>query len=333
MTQIVKRALRFFLTAAARAIFLIALLWSAFAIRYSDAADSPARTALAILWFVLIASLLLVPRTRRRAVFYFLIGLLLIGRHWAGMQATNGGPYPPETKTLAVPIIGERSVRVENVRDFRYRTTSDFDVRTVAREYEFAKVRTVDFGFSYWDGLKAVAHTFLSFGFENGEYLTVSVEVRKKLGEDYEMLPGFFNRYALIYVWGTEEDIIGLRTNYRREDVYLYRSVLSPAEAGRLLMDMMTRTRNLSVAPEFYNTLYRNCTTTLLDHINGVLGPKVPWYTRRLSNGLADERAYELGLIRAAGPFSEVKKAARIGDRARAGGVSPGFSARIRTHL
>ena len=65
----------------------------------------------------------------------------------------------------------------------------------------------------------------LSFGFA-GDHVAVSIETRKKKGEAYSSIAGFFKQYELIYVVGDERDLIRVRTNYRRpeEQVYLYRT-------------------------------------------------------------------------------------------------------------
>ena len=112
-------------------------------------------------------------------------------------------------------------------------------------------------------GQDAVAHTFLSFGFSDGRYLSVSVEIRPEVGESYGMLDGFFKQYELIYIWGDERDLVRTRTNYWNEDAYLYRSSLSEDKIQRLFISMLERTNSLYKNPEFYNTLTESCTSSV----------------------------------------------------------------------
>ena len=79
----------------------------------------------------------------------------------------------------------------------------------------------------------AIAHIMLSFGFAGRDYVTISIETRKEVGESYDTIRGFFRQYELIYIVGDERDLIRLRTNYRKnppEDVYLYRTTDSARE-------------------------------------------------------------------------------------------------------
>ena len=52
--------------------------------------------------------------------------------------------------------------------------------------------------------------------------MAVSIETRKERGEEYSAFKGSFKQFELAYVIADERDLIGLRTNHRGEDVYLY---------------------------------------------------------------------------------------------------------------
>ena len=121
-------------------------------------------------------------------------------------------------------IEGDR-VTVHNVRNFAYRTETDFTPAWHDKTYDLRQLEGVDLVATYWMG-PAVAHIFLSFAFAGGDHLAVSIETRKEKGEGYSTVKGFFRQYELYYVVADERDVIGLRTNYRRdppEDVYVYR--------------------------------------------------------------------------------------------------------------
>jgi Domain of unknown function (DUF4105) len=110
---------------------------------------------------------------------------------------------------------------IQNVRNFKYRSESSYAQRWETRTYNLDQVRSVDLFLSFW-GPTQIAHTIASWGFDDGQYLAISIETRKKRGESYSALRGFFRQYELYYVVADERDLVGLRTTYRGEQVYLY---------------------------------------------------------------------------------------------------------------
>ena len=139
---------------------------------------------------------------------------------------------------------------------------------------------------SYW-GSPAIAHTIMSWQFENAPPLAISIETRKRKGQEYSALKGFFKQYEIIYVVADERDVVGLRTNHRGEQVYLYRLKSTPALARALLLDYVDSINGLVEHPQFYNALADNCTTSIRRHRNtwirthlrsiGVSWPTATW--------------------------------------------------------
>jgi hypothetical protein len=170
----------------------------------------------------------------------------------------------------------------------------------------------------------------LSFGFDDGEYLAASVEVRREKGEKYAFLNGIRQKYEIMYVLGDERDLVNLRTNYRKADVYLYRGRATREQVRDLFVDVMKRTNKLAVEPEFYNTFTNNCTTNIVRHINRLAPNRVPYSIHVLLPGLSDRLAYDLGLIDTSVPFEEAKRQAKINYLAEVYRDDPDFSQRIR---
>ena len=90
---------------------------------------------------------------------------------------------------------------------------------------------------SYWAGPE-MAHTIMSFGFEGGEYLAWSIEVRRLKGGEYSPIADLFKSDPLVIIAADERDVVRLRTNIRHEDVQLYRLRASPQKALPLLLNM-----------------------------------------------------------------------------------------------
>ena len=190
-----------------------------------------------------------------------------------------------------------------------------------------ARSTSADLVTSYWAG-DAIAHVFVSFGFRDGRHLAISVETRRERGETYSSLAGFFRHYELIYVVADERDLIGVRTDIRRERVYLYRLQISPDTVRRLFLSYIERTADLAARPEFYNTLTNNCTTSILGRANAV-SPAIAYSWKILASGHAAEYAYELGLLGSQLSFDDLRRRSRVHRPADAA-IGPGFSTEVR---
>jgi len=174
----------------------------------------------------------------------------------------------------------------------------------------------------------------VSFGFGGTDYVAFSIEARNEKSEGYSSLKGFFKQYELIYVVGDERDLIRLRTDYRspREDVYLYRTGLSPREARALFLDYVEKINDLKQRPEFYNTLTTNCTTNVLLHTREIGGPgRYNW--KVLLSGYTAQYAYELGRLDNSMSFEELRQRSYLNPRAHAVGNDADFSRKIREGL
>jgi hypothetical protein len=306
--------------------------WSAGALYYCI---FPARSGYQVLPAALyLAAVILFIVLRKRHLQAFLLSLLgfvLVAAWFNTIQPKAGGIYPPEL-TLPFAEFHKDVVTIHNVRNCAYRTTQDFDLHYETRSYDLKDLRTLDVMVNYW-GMSAIAHTFLSFGFSDGEYLAVSVEIRPEVGKAYSMLRGFFKQYQLIYIWGDERDLVRLRTNTKKEEVYLYRSTLPPDEVRRMFVDMLQTTSSMHENPQFYNTLTHSCTNTLGNHLIAAKILKIPLWKRRFLTGDVDQRLYNEGLLDTSIPFKELRSQAHINSRALKADQDTDFSKKIRTHL
>src|SRR5262249_21904081 len=147
------------------------------------------------------------------------------------------------------------------------------------KTFDLSKLKSVDYILSYWSS-PAICHTILAFGFDGDEYVDISIETRKEKGEQYSAVQGFFRQYELIYIIADERDVLRVRTDFRNEDVYIYRTRISPEHGREMLLDYLKTANQLAEHPQFYNALTTNCTTSILPHIQ-VFDP-----TARLSPSL-----------------------------------------------
>jgi hypothetical protein len=227
-------------------------------------------------------------------------------------------------------IDGDR-VYIAGVRNFEYRSLTDFTVRYEEREVQLSHLTGLDFFVSYWsEGL--VGHTFLSFIFDNAPPLSISIETRPEVGEGFNPVASLFKQFELIYVVGDERDLVRVRTNYRKETVYLYRLNSPPDDVRRLLMVYLKRINELADRPEFYHLLSNSCTINIIRYMNAA-GRAGRFDIRHLLNGMIDSYLYHSGRVDTTLPFDELRRRSRINEAALAADDAPDFSARIRASL
>jgi len=324
-------------------VFLLSLLlvgmtgWGVLAIYYSDLESSALRVAIAGIFGLLglIGSIGLASRRwRRRVLIVFTVLFVILVAWWNTIKASNDRSWQPEVAVLPYATIEGDRVTVHNIRNFDYRSETDFTPAYYNKTFDLRQLDSVDLIAVYWMGPE-IAHTFLSFGFGGKDHLAVSIETRKEQGEGYSTIKGFFRQYELYYVVADERDVIRVRTNYRKdppEDVYLFH-LHGPSENGRrLFLEYMREINSLKEQPEFYNTLTTNCTTTIW--LNARVNPgHVPFSWKVLLSGHVPEYLYEAGVLDTRLPFPELMTRSLINARAKAADQDPDFSRRIREGL
>lgn len=228
-------------------------------------------------------------------------------------------------------ITGDDILEVEHVRHAVYRSASDYDARWVRQRYPMAELTSLWFIVEPFADWRGPAHTFLSFGFRDGRYLAVSVEIRKERGESFSPLKGMLRQFELMYVFGDERDLIGLRAVHRQDDVHLYPIRATPEQIRSLLESIVDRSRQLQQQPEMYHTITNNCTTNIIDHV-GVIAPgRIGLTHAAVLPGYADDLAHDLGLIDTDLPKERYRAAFRINDRIDPEAIDDeAFSTRIR---
>jgi hypothetical protein len=259
-------------------------------------------------------------------LFALILGVFLL------KNPSNTRNWQPDLALLPYAVFEGDKVTIYNIRNCDYRSETDFTVHYYDKTFDLNALTSVDLYLADW-GLKHVVHTMISFGFNDRDYVAVSIEARKEQGEGYSTLKGFFRQYELINVVADERDVVRLRTNYRQgETVYLYRIQGDKKLFREVFLDYMRSINQLKEKPQWYNALLTNCTTQLRAHTRPYFH-KVFWNWRLLANGYADELAYEKGTLDTSRPFVELKELSIINTKAKAADNAPDFSLRIREGL
>lgn len=226
------------------------------------------------------------------------------------------------------------TVTVKNVRNFRYYPTEkDMHPAYYDKTYNLNEVKRVWYVAEPFNENDLAAHTFVSFEFTNGDFLSISIEARKTKDQTYSVWKGFLRTYPLIYIAADERDVVLLRANLRKDKVYVYPVKLSKPENARLLLvDMLTRMNELTTTkPAWYNTLFANCTSSIVGHINKLSPGRISVFSWQLwLTASADELALKHDLLDTDLSIEEARKKYSINEVSlRVGDVSE-YSTEIR---
>ncbi|PIR86806.1 MAG: hypothetical protein COU11_03825 [Candidatus Harrisonbacteria bacterium CG10_big_fil_rev_8_21_14_0_10_49_15] len=241
--------------------------------------------------------------------------------------------WAPDQAVLATVEFsaGGDLVQITNIRNIDYRSTTDYDIRYYDKTYDLSKLESVWYMVEPFAGYGAgAAHTLVSFGFEGGDYVAISAEIRKEKGEAFSAVKGLLRQYELVYVIADEQDVIKLRSNYRKDDVFLYPVITSKENMRKLFVSMLERANELATKPEFYNTLTSTCTTNIVSHVNEIVPGRIPFSLKVLMPAYSDELAHDIGLIDNSVSLEELRQKYRINERAEQYADAPDWSVKIR---
>lgn len=246
-------------------------------------------------------------------------------------RPSNDRAWNDDQKILPFAEINNNLVSVHTIRNFTYASTTSYTENYYDKTFDVNTIKNIWYIVEPFEGVPGSAHTFLSFEFENNQFLAISIEIRKEKGESFNPIKGIFNQYELTYVVADENDVIKLRTNYRKDLVYLYPTKSTKEATQKIFLDMLQRANTLKNKPEFYNTITNNCTTNIVKHINTISPKSIPFFTlQAIFPAYSDKIAYNLGLLNTTLPFNDIRKHYLINDKAIKYADDKNFSIRIR---
>jgi len=303
-------------------------------LHYWDHANPTLRKLLVAAWILACVGLFagfLLRRWRWRSLAIFVGVFAVLLTAWRTIEPSNDREWEPENAVLAYATIDGDRITLHNIRNFDYRTDTDFTPAYYDRTFDLRQLDAVDLFAVYWMG-PSIAHVFLSFGFTDGGHVAFSIETRREKGQSYSSIAGFFRQFTLYYAVGDERDIVRVRTNYRKdplERVYLYQLRGTEAAAKRLFLGYVEHINELKEHAEWYNTITSNCTTGIW--VMTRLNPgHVPFSWKILLSGYVPEYLYGKGKLDTSVPFAELQQRAYINRRAQAADKTEDFSQRIR---
>jgi len=294
------------------------VLWAAMALWFHLQVGQTIKICVMALTALVLAayiSVLFSPRSSSQLISFSNVAFICLGSlflvSWFSMKPSLTRDWAADVQHTVTADVQGDEVTFHNIRDFTWNDSRIFVPRWKSGTYRLSELNSVDVILSYWTH-PAIAHTLISFGFADGRHLVFSAEIRKKKGQEFSSLGGFFRSFELAMIAAEERDIIYLRTNVRDERVYRYPVDVDPELMRAMLLKYIEKANDLARNPTFYNTLTSNCTTVVFDLVR-LLEPGFPFDYRILLSGYLPEFLYDNELLMNSDlPFSEIQQRALL---------------------
>ena len=307
---------------------LVCTIWAFGALYFDFPRNGPFA---AILFVIALLAIVIFVRGKLLKLAIVFGAFAIVVAWWLTLKPSNDRAWQPDVAQTAWAEINGDEITIHNVRNYDYRTETDFTPHWQTRTVRLSQITGVDVAINFW-GSPWIAHPIVSFQFADAPPLCFSIETRKTIGQQYSAVEGLYRRYTLIFIVADERDVIRLRSNYRREDVYLYHTLASPDQARQRFREYINTVNILHDSPRWYNAVTSNCTTSIRAQRAAKI--RTPWDWRILFNGKIDEMLYQDHAIATGGlPFAELKQRSLINERARAADQNADFSSIIREGL
>lgn len=305
-------------------------LWGAFALWFQIPGGQLIKISSVVIWVAVGLALLVVAAKGRplTGLGYFAVAFAGLLVWWHQIVPSNQRVWADDVSRTTSGRVDGNIVTLHDVRNFEWRTETDYTKRWETRTYDLDRLDSVDLIVSYWS-MKAIAHVLVSFGFNDGSHVVFSVEIRREQQESFSEVGGFFKEFELSVIAADERDVVRVRTNVRGEDDYLYRIRMPVEHMRSLFLSYVNEANTLVSTPRFYNTITVNCTTLVYHMMRRIVG-YLPVDYRLLFSGYLPAYVYKVGGLDPRYSLEQLTAFGRITERARAADQSPGFSAEIR---
>ena len=325
-----RRILQFFFVTLMAMALVGFTVWAAAALWFRAPGSDQVQLLISAAFAVLGAMTLFVWLRKKRAsaLLPFVIASVLLLAWWTSLQPPSDRTWAPDVARQVSGQINGDILTLNGVRNFEWGEDGSFVENWETQVYNLSELKSTDMFLSYWAGPE-MAHFILSFGFADGQYLAWSIEVRRQVNGVFSPVADAFKENPIIIVAATEEDIVGLRTNVRKEDVQLFRLNPDPDIARALLEEYVIDSNALAAKPRWYNSITTNCTTVVLKMMRAI-GNAPPFDWRIIVNGYLPDYGHELGSLNTEYSIEKLRELGSVSSKGQAFGIRPGFSEAIR---
>ena len=280
---------------------VLSSIWLCLAIWYQQPLGNIFSIILIIAWIIFACSILgiyitqhLFSRTKDFLIYCIIFALSLVW--YFNIPALQNRQWDPEVDHILTFEKQGNIVTLHNVRNFNWRTETDYDVHWETRTVNLDHITGVNIINSYWMGPQ-IAHTLVSFNFKDSKPITFSLEIRKEKGESFSTFGGFFRKFELSLIAADEKDIIYTRSNARGEQVYFFPVKMPEQEMKALFEQYLSKASDLQENAKWYNTLTSNCTTLVFDMVQAISPFELPIDYRLIASGYLPNYLYDLNAL------------------------------------
>ena len=225
----------------------------------------------------------------------------------------NDAKWNTDCEFLTSTTTEGSKITFRKVRDFFWRTTRDRDEAWADEVVvDVEELKDIWFIVDHFHSIHGMAHTYLTFEFNDGTCLSFSFEARRRAKQRYHPWDGLWRNYELYLLVGFESDLTGLRTNARGNKDYMFRAITPPGKDKEMLRRLAKKANQLIEEPEWYHSLLTTCNTSIVRMVNRVTPGRVPFMWRNFFPGYTPRAALKLGLIEDWGGLEETLERARI---------------------
>ena len=260
----------------------------------------------------------------RHFLFVLLLGLVLgaagLWANWMLATPSHDREWRADYDRT-VTVTGTGGVHeIGNVRDWSYALDGEVtDATWINARIDPETLKAAYFLKEPFGDSDAIAHTMLSFVFEDGSAYVVSVEARREVGETYEPLKAaILPIFEYVFVWTTERDMFANTIFAAGDELYVYPMVIPLDQQRAVLTAMIDATADIEKKPRFYNTLFSNCTNVLARSVNRISPGAVPWHVSWHLTGYSDAFLFEEGILGGGATFEKAQAAAEYTQQVRA---------------
>jgi hypothetical protein len=306
----------------------IVALWMAGALYYDVCGGTRRGRVLAWAWIGVIIALFAAWRPTWQPLTVLLGVTAVFLGWWVRLKPRHDRDWDESVAVLPRAVRADDAITIENLRNFEYRSLTDFTPRYEARTVHLANLRGLDIIFFNW-GSPWMSHPVLVFDFGPDGRICVSIEVRYRKGQKYSVLRSLYRQQELIFVVSDERDAILRRTRHgHNQTAHLYTFNASAEERRAAFLDYIGAINDLCATPRWYHGLCANCTTTYYLLPNS----RCRWDWRVIANGHLDRALYADGRLDRTLPFRDLKRTAYLNEVANSA-PADGFGDHIRREL
>ncbi len=239
-------------------------------------------------------------------ILFYISSVLLIALVFAVLirKPRQDRDWVTEHSVLAEAKISSNKITLKNIISADYTAKNKCTVLYYNKTFDINDVESLWLlieNFNVYAGPIKInlSHAFLTFGFKDESYISISVAGRRKKGERMTFARVLPHKNEIIYKVINEADTILERCMYSKNNVNLHKLRTTPHVSQKILLSMLDELNNLCKKPKWFDTLTCNCCTEIIRHLK-LAGFKLPmWHISYINTAGLGALLQKFGVIKA----------------------------------